>query len=226
MQTQQVPTGYLTRLTRQVFIIGIIAMALIIVGYYLLFFYPVWSTFPSISSPYRTSALVIIAIGISLTGITFFGFYRYFDSFVALSVSLYSLLSGWPMVLSDLLLYNPTVVTPGSYPYEYTPGPLFPLYQFASILGTLLWVITFITWVIVFLRTRPFIPAPTLTVTACLFWLILSHIYLFMMVFLLIYSAIPYYFLTLFSGYFPLLMIFAAEPAAILSAIIFYRIRK
>ena len=226
MEPHQVPTGYLTRITRQVFNLGIVAMALVIIGYYLLFFYPVVPGPSFFLSPYRTLAYTLIAIGITLTGITFFGFYRYYDSFVALSVSLFSLLSGWPMVLSDLLLYNPTVITPGSYPYQFSTGPLFSLYQFASIIGILLWVLTFIAWVVVFLRTRPFIPAPTLTVTACLLWIILSHICLFLMLILLIYAGIPFAYLSFTSTYIPLIMIIAAEPAAILTAIIFYRIRK
>ncbi len=226
METQQVPTGYLTRITRSVFIAGIIAMVLMIIGHYLLYFSPALSPFPSFISPFKTWALVFIAIGISLTGITFFGFYRYYDSFVALSVSLFSLLSGWPMILSDLLLYNPTVITPGSYPYDYSPGPLYSLYLFSSFIGTLLWVITFIAWTIVFLRTRPFIPAQTLTVTASLFWVIISHIYFFQMVFTLISGGNPYVVIILYASQFSLFMIVAVEPAAILSAIIFYRIRK
>jgi hypothetical protein len=209
-----------------VFIVGIIAMVLIIIGHYLLFIYPSVTIPYSFTSLYKTWALILIATGISLTGITFYGFYRYYDSFFALSVSLFSLLSGWPMVLSDLLLYNPTVLSPGSYPFEFSPGPLFPLYQFSSLIGTLLWGITFITWAIVILRTRPFIPAPTLTVTASLFWIIISHIYLFQLLFILISGGNPYYFLTVYLSQFSMFIIIPAEPAAILSAIIFYRIRK
>jgi hypothetical protein len=209
-----------------VFIVGIIAMVLMIIGLYLLFFAPALAPIFSLASPFRTWALVFIAIGISLTGITFFGFYRYYDSFIALSVSLFSLLSGWPMVLSDLLLYNPTVLTPGSYPYDYSPGPLYPLYHFSAIIGTLLLAITFIAWTIVFLRTRPFIPAPTLTVVASLFWVLISHYYIFQMILILISGGNPFVLFSLYLSQLSMFMIVAGEPAAILSALIFYRIRK
>ncbi|MFX1576525.1 MAG: hypothetical protein ACFFCF_05085 [Promethearchaeota archaeon] len=223
--TQQVPPGYLTPSTRQVFIVGIIAMAFLIVGFYVFFYYPIWAPYYSYFTPFRIWALILIALGITLTGITFFGFYRYYDSFFALSVSLFSLLSGWPMVLSDLLLYNPNVLMPGTYSWEFSPGPLFPLYLFASLTGLLLWGLTFIIWAIVFLRTRHFLPGSTLIIVAACFWLILGHFYLAQMPFFPLFVGSPYT-IYAYNMLFTMFLIFAAEPAALASAVLFYRIRK
>lgn len=222
---QEVPPGYLTYNTRQVFIVGIIAMAFLIAGFFVLFYSPVWTSYYVYSTPFRTWALIFIALSITLTGITFYGFYRYYDSFMALSVSLFSLLSGWPMVLSDLLLYNSDVLTPGTYSWELYPGPLFPLYVFATLTGLLLWGLSFIIWAIVFLRTRHFLPGSTLTIVAACFWLILGHVYLVQIPYFLLLVGSPYTIYT-YNVLFTMFLILASEPAALASAVLFYRIRK
>jgi hypothetical protein len=222
----QVPPGYLTPLTRYVFTIGIFAMAFIVTGFFLFYFSSIIGV-PSlmIVNPLRTLAFIIIAVGITLTGLTFYGFYRYYHSLLAMSVSLFSLLSGWPIVLAYLLLMNPLVITYD--PWEILAGPLFFLFQFALLFGFISWAITFFTWAVVLLRARLYVPAHSLIIVVSVLYLILFNvIILYHIPNAILLTVSTYYLVYFFLGTDALLFLVFIEPAAVLSAIIFYRIRK
>lgn len=230
MGAPQVPLGFLTPLTRHLLIVGIFAMWVFITGFFLLFFQKTLVTNPYsmlLTNPFQTLAFILIALAISFTGIALFSYYRYYDSIVALSLTLFSLLSGWPLVLSEFLLTNPLVASQGSNPWDITLGPLYSLYLFSSISGYILWALTFIGWAVVFIRTRQYVPGQPLVIAASVLFLILANgIILFFIPFLITTTVAPYYLMYVYEGNTSLLLLIFAEPAAVLTAITFYRIRK
>lgn len=223
------PPGYRSAMTRNFFTFGIIAMCLLIAGFTLLYFLPFIAVFVSVFSANeaRTMALVVIALSISIAGIAFFGYFQYFRSYFALSVSLLSLLSGWLLVLADLALYHPDVITFSlSYP-PYTPGPLFPLYVISTSVGYLLLAVTFITWGILLIYTRKYVPASTLSLVSGICFLLAAHVILLYQIPLLLSVGSAYYLIPFFlSPFNTVFQLICVEPAAILSIVIFYRLRK
>ncbi len=222
------PSGYISPLTRHVFTIGIIAMAMLIAAFYLLFYYPYLSMMPYASiHPLRTIALALIAISFTLTGFTFLGYSQYFDSKFAKGVAFFSFIAGWLNVYAELLLYTGQVYTGGYYPWDLTPGLLFPHFQFAYVLGQILWGLIFLLWAVILIHTRRFITTQTLVLLASLFFIFIAHVILFMVPFLLtgvMYS--PYIMALFYTGYQTFIMVILIEPAALLSAICFYNLRK
>jgi hypothetical protein len=170
----------------------------------------------------RTMALVVIALSITITGIALFGYFRYLRYIYALSVSLLSLLSGWLLVLSDLALYHPEVLSP-----TYTLGPLFPLYFISTIIGYLLLAVTFITWGILFIHTRNYVADSTLSLIAGIGFILAAHVIILYQIPLFLSISTTYYLFPIFLS--PINAVFqliCVEPAAILSMIIFNRLRK
>ncbi len=227
MGSHQVPTGFLSPFTRALFIIGIIAMGIMIVGFYLIWCARLVPSPSNVTNVYKTMGLAFIALAITLTGITFFGLFRYYNSFLALSVSLFSLLSGWLMVVSDLLLYNPDFFVEGWY-NNLLPGPLFPQFQLTLLAGYIFWAITFIVWAILFLHTRHFLPSSKLAIAASICYLVMAHVIILFQIPLILQmpnsSNIAIHFIYMESYFIAILAV--AEAAAILSAILFYQIRK
>ncbi|MFX1318733.1 MAG: hypothetical protein ACFE9D_09640 [Promethearchaeota archaeon] len=223
-EAAQMPPGHLSPLTRNFFTLGILAMSLLIAGFYLLYLFPMgagfFPAFP-VNEP-RTMALVVIALSITITGIAFFGYFQYFRSIYALSVSLLSLLSGWLLVLADLALYHPEVLS-----LTYNPGPLFPLYFISTIIGYLLLAVTFINWGILFIRTRKYVPTSTLSLLAGIAFILAAHVIILYQIPLFLSVSSTYYLFSIFlSSFNAVFQLVCIEPAAILSIIIFYRLRK
>jgi hypothetical protein len=222
----QASQGFFTPIMRYTFLIGIIAMALLSLGFYLLF-YGLLFTIPFYNplNTIRTIAILLITISITLCGIPFYSYWRAFNSKLALGVALFSFYAGWPYFISNLLLYTGLVYPSEFYPWELGPGPLFFIYAILGLIGFTLLGITFILWSVVLVRNRHYLQSQNLVLAASIFFVMLGHLILFLVPFLVEFSMNPYLYMGL-TTYVELILMFVAEAAAVFTAIGFYHLRK
>ncbi len=222
----QASQGFFTPNMRYTYLIGIIAMALLSLGFYLLFYSPLYSiTIYNPMNMIRTIAMLLITISITLCAIPFYSYWRAFNSKLALGVAFFSFYASWPYPISNLLLYTGLVYYPGSYPWEFTPGPLSIIYAILGLIGYTLLGITFILWSVVLVKNRHYLQSQNLVLAASIFFVMLGHLILIQVPFLVPYSMNPYFYMG-YSTYAEFFMMFVAEAAAVLTVICFYHLRK
>lgn len=214
-------------LIRHIFALGIVAMALLVAGFYLSCFYPLFPSYYSgFTNNVKLLGLFITAVSISICGFAFLGFWKTFNSKFMLGTALFSLIAGWLLFFSDLLIYSELVLTASSTSWAPLPGPLYPLYVIFTITGFMLLGLTFLFWSLVLLLSRRYSSSPILAVVASIFFLCTTHVILLSLPSLMVNGLYPYLLLSFFIGGTPLIITLLIEPAAILTAITFYKFRK
>ena len=229
-----IPIGPVTSNSRRNFLLGIGGMIIVAIFIHLLWIYPVFGTYVQPDAPAslrimpRTVGFAIIAVGITLCGFAFDEFKNYFNFRWGFIVGIYTILSPWMMVIGDLLLYTELVyVQDPMNSWRLLPGPLGPLYFVISTVGTVLIGVLLILWAATLLSVRKFTGSSKLNLSASILLLICAHFILLLIpmqipMFLYIYYPHGAY---LFGGLFTAYQAFLIEPATILIAIIFYRLR-
>jgi hypothetical protein len=176
--------------------------------------------------------LILVAIGISLTSLAFSELKNYFNYRLGFYIGLYSIVSPWLLVISDLLVYTGLVYIPGTWPYSWEPGPLAPLSSGLYIIGGALIGVLFILWPYALLSLRRETMSRSATKWASALLLIVAHMLLIsvpILSLLLFRSTIyyPFYYGFFYPGLsaFDVWQAALIEPAVLIIAYIFNRLR-
>jgi hypothetical protein len=181
----------------------------------------------------RTVGILLVAIGISLTGLAMSEFKNYFNYRLGHIIGLYTILSPWTIVLSDLLVYTGLVYMRSVYPYGWEFGPLNPLGNGLYVLGTVLLGILFILWPVALLSRRRESQSPNAIKWASALFLIVAHMLLLSTPILTVillqgfYSYLIFY-VTFYTpiGFFNIWQAALIEPAVLLMAYVLNRLRS
>jgi hypothetical protein len=222
------PVGSITPTTRRNFTLGLVGMIILAVSIHILWMYPIFYFIPAgvgfLQFVPRTIGLALVVSGITLCGFAFDEFKNYFNYKWGFLIGLFTIFSLWILLIGEFLIYTGLVYIPSPYYYYYEIGPLAPLYNGLSIIGSTLFGILMILWPVALLSNRNHIRAQGITIAASVLFLITAHIILLMipMGFQTLYFYYPFY---LFGGIFSFYHAIFIEPAAIITAVIFNRLR-
>lgn len=222
------PIGTVTPTTRRNFTLGLYGMIILAVSIHLLWIFPNLIILPIelgiLQYIPRTIGFALIATGVTLSGFAFDEFKNYFNYKWGFIIGMYTILSLWILLIGDFLVYTGLVYSPTPYYYYYVLGPLAFAYNVLNIIGSTLFGILMILWPVALLSNRDYIRSQGITIAASVLFLITAHFILLMIPFGIqtIYFGYTYY---LFGGIFSIYHAIFIEPAAIITAVIFNRLR-